>query len=60
MLLAALLDIGVPHEFLEKMAKQTPVEVLGLEPGWAPPAAAPGPAATAGPPTPGWAGQPSQ
>ena len=38
MLLAALLDIGVPYEYLEKMAKQTPVEVLGLEPGWAPPA----------------------
>ena len=60
MLLAALLDIGVPYEYLEKMAKQTPVEVLGLEPGWAPPAAAPAPAAPAGPPTPGWAGQPSQ
>ena len=38
MLLAALLDIGVPYEYLEKMAKQTPVEVLGLEPGWSPPA----------------------
>jgi len=37
MLLAALLDIGVPYEYLEKMAQQTPVAVLGLEPGWAPP-----------------------
>jgi hypothetical protein len=37
MLLAALLDIGVPYEYLEKMAKQTPAAVLGLEPGWAPP-----------------------
>jgi hypothetical protein len=37
MLLAALLDIGVPYEYLEKMAKQTPAEVLGLEPGWEPP-----------------------
>jgi hypothetical protein len=37
MLLAALLDIGVPYEYLEKMAKQTPVAVLGLEPGWSPP-----------------------
>jgi hypothetical protein len=63
MLLAALLDIGVPYEYLEKMAKQTPVAVLGLEPGWAPPAAAPASApmaGPAGPPTPGWAGQPSQ
>jgi hypothetical protein len=39
MLLAALLDIGVPYEYLEKMAQQTPVEVLGLEPGWSPPLA---------------------
>jgi Family of unknown function (DUF6282) len=37
MLLAALLDVGVPYEYLEKMAKDTPVAVLGLEPGWAPP-----------------------
>jgi hypothetical protein len=37
MLLAALLDIGVPYEYLEKMAQQTPAEVLGLEPGWSPP-----------------------
>jgi len=37
MLLAALLDVGVPYEYLEKMAKQNPVTVLGLEPGWNPP-----------------------
>jgi hypothetical protein len=42
MLLAALLDNGVPYEYLEKMTKQNPVAVLGLEPGWSPalPAAA--------------------
>jgi hypothetical protein len=42
MLLAALLDIGVPYEYLEKMTKQNPVAVLGLEPDWSPavPAAA--------------------
>jgi hypothetical protein len=45
MLLAALLDIGVPQEYLEKMAKQTPALLLGLDPGWSPPAA---PAAGAG------------
>ncbi len=38
MLLAALLDIGVPQEYLAKMAKETPAAVLGLEPGWIPPA----------------------
>ncbi len=38
MLLAALLDIGVPQEYLAKMAKETPAAVLGLEPGWLPPA----------------------
>jgi hypothetical protein len=31
--------VGVPYEYLEKMLKQTPVEVLGLEPGWQPGAA---------------------
>jgi hypothetical protein len=46
MLLAALIDIGVPYEYLEKMTKHNPVRVLGLEPGWAPaPAAPPVPAA---------------
>jgi hypothetical protein len=54
MLLAALLDIGVPYEYLEKMAKQTPVSVLGLDPGWSPPpepaaAQAPGSSASAEP-----------
>ena len=34
MLLAALIDIGVPYEYLEKMAKQTPALLLGLDPGW--------------------------
>jgi len=43
MLLAALLDIGVPYEYLEKMTKRNPVDVLGLEPGWqAPPTRAAG------------------
>ncbi|HLI42381.1 MAG TPA: DUF6282 family protein [Streptosporangiaceae bacterium] len=46
MLLAALIDLGVPYEYLEKMAKQTPALLLGLDPGWSPPAAA-GPAAAA-------------
>ena len=36
MLMAALLGVGVLYEHLEKMLKQTPVEVLGLEPGWQP------------------------
>jgi hypothetical protein len=36
MLMAALLGVGVPYEYLEKMLKETPVEVLGLEPGWLP------------------------
>jgi Family of unknown function (DUF6282) len=36
MLMAALLGVGVRYEYLEKMLKQTPVEVLGLEPGWSP------------------------
>jgi hypothetical protein len=40
MLLAALIDIGVPYEYLEKMAKQTPALLLGLDPGWTPPGAA--------------------
>lgn len=47
MLLAAMLDIGVPYEYLEKMTKQNPVHVLGLEPGWqAPPPTATGPTTT--------------
>jgi Family of unknown function (DUF6282) len=37
MLLAALLEVGVPQEYLEKMAKQTPALLLGLDPGWSPP-----------------------
>jgi hypothetical protein len=36
MLMAALLGVGVPYEYLERMLKETPVEVLGLEPGWQP------------------------
>lgn len=36
MLFAALLDNGVPYEYLERMAKVTPERVLGLEPGWTP------------------------
>jgi hypothetical protein len=45
MLLAALLDVGVPYEYLEKMTKQNPAGVLGLDPGWSPPASTP-PAST--------------
>jgi Family of unknown function (DUF6282) len=41
MLLAALLDVGVPYEYLEKMTKQNPAGVLGLDPGWSPPASVP-------------------
>lgn len=36
MLLAALLDLGVPFEYLEKMTKANPAAVLGLDAGWAP------------------------
>ena len=36
MLIAALLGVGVPFDYLEKMLKQNPVEVLGLDQGWAP------------------------
>lgn len=36
MLLAALLAVEVPYEYLEKMTKHNPVRVLGLEPGWTP------------------------
>ncbi len=36
MLMAALLGVGVPYEYLEKMLKQNPVEVLGLDAGWTP------------------------
>lgn len=36
MLLVALLDNGVPYEYLEKMTKKNPAEVLGLDPVWAP------------------------
>jgi hypothetical protein len=42
MLMAALLAVDVPYEYLEKMLKVNSAEVLGLEPGWTPavPAAA--------------------
>jgi len=44
MLLAALLELGVPYEYLEKMAKETPAKVLGLDPDWRPsPAPTPSP-----------------
>jgi hypothetical protein len=36
MLMTALLDVGVPYEYLEKMLKVNSAEVLGLEPGWTP------------------------
>jgi len=36
MLMVALLDNGVPYEYLEKMLKVNSAEVLGLDPGWAP------------------------
>jgi len=36
MLLATLLDVGVPYEYLEKIMKANPVKVLGLDEGWAP------------------------
>jgi hypothetical protein len=36
MLLAALLGVGVPYEYLEKMTKRNPESLLGLEPGWTP------------------------
>ena len=36
MLMAALLGGGVPYEYLEKMLKVNPVEVLGLDQGWLP------------------------
>jgi hypothetical protein len=36
MLMAALLGVGVPYEYLEKMLKVTSAEVLGLDAGWAP------------------------
>jgi hypothetical protein len=36
MLMVALLDNGVPYEYLEKMLKINSAEVLGLEPGWTP------------------------
>lgn len=38
MLMVALLDLGVPYEYLEKMLKVTSTEVLGLDTSWAPPA----------------------
>ena len=41
MLLAALIDIGVPQEYLEKMAKQTPA-LLGLDPDWSLPGSSDG------------------
>ena len=42
MLMAALLGVGVPYEYLEKMLKVNSAEVLGLDAGWTPadPAAA--------------------
>jgi hypothetical protein len=42
MLIAALLGVGVPYEYLEKMLKVNSAEVLGLDGGWTPadPAAA--------------------
>jgi predicted TIM-barrel fold metal-dependent hydrolase len=36
MLLAALLELGVPYEYLEKTMKWNSEKVLGLEPSWAP------------------------
>jgi len=45
MLLAALLELGVPYEYLEKMTTYNCEQVLGLEPNWsagAPPAGAGG------------------
>jgi hypothetical protein len=36
MLMTALLEVGVPYEYLEKMLKVTSAEVLGLEAGWIP------------------------
>lgn len=36
MLMTALLDVGVPYEYLEKMLKVNSAEVLGLETGWTP------------------------
>jgi hypothetical protein len=36
MLMAALLATGVRYEHLERMLKETPARVLGLEPGWTP------------------------
>ena len=50
MLFAALLDYGVPYEYLEKMASQTPAEVLGLEPNWAPALPSPAPPPPPAPP----------
>jgi hypothetical protein len=44
MLLAALLSVGVPFEYLEKMTKQTPAGVLGLDGDWSPPEVEPSPA----------------
>ncbi len=36
MLMAALLEVGVPYDYLEKMLKVNSAEVLGLERGWTP------------------------
>lgn len=52
MLLAALLELGVPYEYLEKMAKETPAQVLGLEPKWTSPAPVPAPEGHASAPRP--------
>ncbi|MGH9292040.1 MAG: DUF6282 family protein [Acidimicrobiales bacterium] len=37
MLFAALLDVGVPFDYLKKMASTNAEKVLGLEAGWSPP-----------------------
>ncbi len=46
MLLAALLDLDVPYEFLEKMTKVNPTGVLGLDADWAPKPPVASPSAT--------------
>jgi hypothetical protein len=38
MLLAALLTVNVPYEYLEKMTKKNTAAVLGIDPEWSPPA----------------------
>jgi hypothetical protein len=41
MLLAALIDVGVPYEYLKRMTTENPVRVLGLEREWTANPAAP-------------------